>query len=156
MSAEGLWILTLPAQNVFLGQGGVHFSSCPCANTYALGNRRWREKEATTRTYTSKSAQVSRRKKLKRMISLHCFPPLSARCGEGACCGVGGRQSCCCAGPSISVQYSSSFGDVQQFQHHLLDFSRGYSLPVSHSACSPTALLKESWHFQRSQRSSLV
>lgn len=44
MSAEGLWILTLPTQNVFLGQGNVGFSSCPCANTYAFGNRRRRAK----------------------------------------------------------------------------------------------------------------
>jgi len=156
VSAEGLWILTLPAPNVFLGQDSVGFSSCPCANTYALGNRRQRGREGKTWTYTSKSAQVSRGKKLKRMISLHSFPPLSTRCGEGACYGVGGRQSCCYADPSISVQYNSScLWGSSAISTQSLGFSRGHNLPVSHSACSPSALLKESRHFPRSQRSSL-
>lgn len=108
MPAEGLWILTLPAQHVFLGQCSVGFSSCPRANTYALGNRRQRGKEGKTWTWASKSSRVSRGKKLKRRISLCSFPPLSARCGEGACCGVGGRQICYYTDPSVSVQYNSS------------------------------------------------
>lgn len=37
-----------------------------------------------------------------------------------------------------------------------LGFSRGHNLPVSHSVCSPSALLKEWRHFQRSQRASLA
>lgn len=37
-----------------------------------------------------------------------------------------------------------------------LGFSRGHNLPVSHSAYSPSALLEELRHFQRSQRASLA
>lgn len=37
-----------------------------------------------------------------------------------------------------------------------LGFSREHNLSVSHSAYSPSALLKESRHFQRSQRASLA
>lgn len=39
------------------------------------------------------------------------IPLLSPRCGEGASCGGGVRQSCCCADPSISAH--PAFGEVQ-------------------------------------------
>lgn len=85
------------------------------------------------------------------------FPPLSVRCGEGACCHDRMRQSCCYAHPTISVQCNSSrpWGS-SAISTPSLGFSRGHDLPLSHSACSPTALLKESQHLQRSQRSSLA
>lgn len=122
--------------------------------TYAFGSGRQRGREGKTWVYTSKSAQVSRGKKPKSMICPHSFPPLSIRCGEGACWCGGGRQSCCYTEPSISVQDNSScLWGSSAISTLSLGFSRGYSLPVSHSACSPSALLKESWHFQRCQRS---
>lgn len=132
-------------------------AAAPVLTPMPLGTGGGEQKEGKTWTQTSKSARVSRGKRLKRMISLHSFPPLSSRCGEGACCGVGGRQSCCYADPSISVQYSlSCLWGSSAISALSVGFFRGHKLPVSHSACSPSALLKESQHFQRSQRSSLA
>ena len=54
-----------------------------------------------------------------------------------------------------SVRLIVPLGKFSNF-NTVYGFFRGHNLPVSHSAHSPSALLKESWHFQRSQRSSLA
>lgn len=106
-------------------------------------------------THTSKLDGISRGKKLKRMISVHSFPSLSIRRGQGACCGVGGKQRCCYADPSTSVLYKSScLWGSSAISTPSSGFLREHNLPGSHLACSAHALWKESRHFQN-QRSSL-
>lgn len=105
LSTEGLWILTLPTPNVFLGQNVWVSAAAPELTPLPLGPG---GREGKTWTHTSKSAQVSRGKKQKRMIFAHSFPPLSIKCGERACCGGGGRQNCHYTASSISVRYDSS------------------------------------------------
>lgn len=101
-------------------------AAAPVLTPMPLGTGGGEQKEGKTWTQTSKSAQVSRRKRLKRMISLHSFPPLTSRCGEGACCGVGGRQTVVMQIPaSLFSTARPAFGEVQQFQHCLWDFSEG-------------------------------
>lgn len=126
--------------------------------TYVFGSGRQRGKEGKTWGYTSKSVQVSRGKKPKRMICPHSFPPPSIRCGvwwkEAELLLETVRVLNRDAETSISVQDKSScLWGSSAISTLSLGFSRGYSLPVSHSACSSSALLKESWHFQRCRRS---
>lgn len=95
-----------------------------------LGTGRGEEKEGK-HEHTFKNQLTFQGGKSLRGGFPYSSPPLSPRCGEGACCGVGVRQSCCCADPSISAR--SAFGEIQLISTPSLGFSREHNLPVSQS-----------------------
>lgn len=97
-------------------------AAAPVLAPMSLGTGGGEEKEGK-HEHTLKNQLRFQGGKSQRRRFPYSSPPQSSRWGEGACCGVGVRQSCCCADPSISAH--PAYGEVQQFQHHLWDFPEG-------------------------------
>lgn len=130
MSAEGLWILTLPTQNVFLGQGNVGFSSCPCANTYAFGNRRRRAKRRENMDTDFKIGSGFKGEKAEEddFSSFLSSPEFQMWRRSLLWCWREAELFVVMQIPaSLFSTACPAFGEVQQFQHCLWDFSEGTS-----------------------------
>lgn len=128
-------------------------AAAPVLTPMPLGTRGGEEKEGKHEHTLKNQLRFQGGKKPKRRISLFLSSPKPQMWGRSLLWCWREAELLLCRSQNLC---SFCLWGSPVISTPSLGFSREHNLTVTHSAYSPSALLKESRHFQRSQRSSLA